>query len=121
MAPSLLLTGNRVEFVLGTPGGDTIPSTLAQIIQHLVDEHQSLADAVEAPRFHHGFVPDVARYEPLPSSWSGLLRTLQSRGHTLKPFWRRVGDANCILIDGTRAIGYADSREPGVAIAASAP
>jgi gamma-glutamyltranspeptidase len=85
-------------------------------VRHLVDGRASLAEAIEAPRFHHGFVPDVGRYEPPLAAFPELLRGLQSRGHKLKAFGRRIGDANCILMDGSRAVGYADSREPGIAI-----
>jgi gamma-glutamyltranspeptidase/glutathione hydrolase len=121
MAPTLLLDAGRVLAVLGTPGGDTIPSTLAQIIRHLVDERAPLDVAVEAPRWHHGFVPDRARYEPSPLVSRALLKELETRGHRLRPFPHRVGDANCIVLDGELARGYADSREPGLAVAAREP
>jgi gamma-glutamyltranspeptidase/glutathione hydrolase len=119
MAPSLLLAGGRTVAVLGTPGGDTIPSTLAQIIRHLVDEQLPLDRAVEASRWHHGFLPDEARYEPSAGKNLELLGELTSRGHRLRGFQRRMGDANCIVLDGARAYGYADTREPGLAVAAT--
>jgi gamma-glutamyltranspeptidase/glutathione hydrolase len=119
MAPSLLLSADRTVAVLGTPGGDTIPSTLAQIVRHLVDEGLALDRAVEAPRWHHGFTPDEARYEPSAGKDSELLRELARRGHHLRAFARRMGDANCIVFDAERAYGYADTREPGVAVAAT--
>ncbi|MFZ5894299.1 MAG: gamma-glutamyltransferase [Myxococcota bacterium] len=118
MAPSLLLTNDEVAAVLGTPGGDTIPSTLAQIVAHLVDERMSLEAAIEAPRWHQAFLPDEARYEPALASASWLAE-LRARGHRLRSARRRFGDANCIVLDGARAFGYADSREPGVAISGS--
>jgi gamma-glutamyltranspeptidase/glutathione hydrolase len=118
MAPSLLLSAGRTVAVLGTPGGDTIPSSLAQIIRHLVDAKWPLDRAIEAPRWHHGFDPDLARYEPSVSSQRQLLGALEARGHRLQAFRSKIGDANCIVFDGQRAYGYADSREPGVTAAA---
>jgi gamma-glutamyltranspeptidase/glutathione hydrolase len=115
MAPTLLLAGNDVVAVLGTPGGDTIPSTLAQIVSHLVDERMSLEAAIEAPRFHQSFLPDEARYEPALQA-SPWLDELVRRGHRLRALKRRFGDANCVVLSGENAFGYADSREPGAAI-----
>ena len=118
MAPTLVRAGPELRAILGTPGGDTIPSTLAQLVQHLVDEGEPLDRAIEAPRWHHGFFPDEARYEPSLASESALLADLRARGHALRSLGHRVGDANCIVLAGARAFAYADSREPGVAIAA---
>lgn len=115
MAPTLVLSAGEVRAVLGTPGGDTIPSTLGQIISHLVDERLSLQAAVEAPRWHQAFLPDQARYEPELRT-SPVLPELRRRGHKLRALGRRFGDANCVVLDHGKAYGYADSREPGVAI-----
>jgi len=119
MAPTLLLSAGRVAAVLGTPGGDTIPSTLTQLVRHLVDEGEPLDRAVDAERWHHGFFPDEARYEPSAAADPALLRALAGFGHRLRRSTRRMGDANCIVFDGQRAYGYADLREPGVAVAAT--
>ncbi|HET9957984.1 MAG TPA: gamma-glutamyltransferase [Polyangiaceae bacterium] len=117
MAPSLLLQGGETRAVLGTPGGDTIPSTLAQVIRNLVDYRLPLDQAVEEPRFHQRFLPDEARYEnrvPLPRS---VIKALEARGHRLRP-GRAMGDAHCIVLDGLDAYGHADSRESGIAVPA---
>lgn len=114
MAPTLLLSEGQVRAVLGTPGGDTIPSTLSQIVSHLVDERSSLQAAIEAPRWHQAFLPDEARYEPELKS-APILPELVRRGHRLRALRRRFGDANAIVLAGNVAYGYADSREPGTA------
>ncbi|MGC4092235.1 MAG: gamma-glutamyltransferase [Polyangiaceae bacterium] len=116
MAPTLLIAEGHFA-VLGTPGGDTIPSTLSQIVTHLVDEHMSLEDAIEAPRWHQSFLPDEARYEPALKS-TPWLAELAKLGHRPRALARRFGDANCIIVTSLIA-GYADSREPGVSIAAA--
>jgi gamma-glutamyltranspeptidase/glutathione hydrolase len=119
MAPTLVLRDGDPVLVLGTPGGDTIPSTIAQVLRHLVDHGMTIDQAVDAPRIHHCFMPDEFRYEsshPLPI---GVLEALRKLGHT--PSRKRIpmGDANVILIAGETAWGYADPREGGLALAAT--
>jgi gamma-glutamyltranspeptidase/glutathione hydrolase len=121
MAPTLVLEHGRARLVLGTPGGDTIPSTLSLLVTRLVDFHEPLDAAVDAPRVHHGFVPDAVRYEaarPLPS----LVRAaLEAKGHKLFRSFLAQGDASVIAVgEGAEgAFGYADPREgPGLALAA---
>ncbi len=121
MAPTLVLEQGAPRLVLGTPGGDTIPSTLSLLVTRLVDYHEPLDSAVDAPRLHHGFVPDSVRFEgarPLPPE---LRAGLEAKGHKLVRSSLAQGDASAILIDGATqtAFGYADPREgPGLALAA---
>jgi gamma-glutamyltranspeptidase / glutathione hydrolase len=113
MAPTLVLSGQRPVAVLGTPGGDTIPSTIAALVLNLVDRGMTLDDATDAPRIHHGWVPDDVRYETARPPPPAILAGLKKLGHRIRPSPPVQGDANCLLIDGTRAFGYADPREPG--------
>ena len=121
MAPTLVSENGRVVAVLGSPGGDTIPSTIVQVLRHLIDHGMSLDAAVEAPRIHHGFVPDELRLErarPLPAD---VLAVLKARGHTLHPRQASIGDANNIIVVAGVAYGHADSREGGLALGPKAP
>jgi gamma-glutamyltranspeptidase/glutathione hydrolase len=118
MAPTLVLNGGEPLLVLGTPGGDTIPSTIVQVMRHLVDHGESLSAAVDAPRVHHGFVPDEVRYEPRNAPPGAVLRELEKRGQHLKKGRSAIGDANEILIEHGVAFAYADPREFGSALAA---
>ncbi|HEX6765804.1 MAG TPA: gamma-glutamyltransferase [Polyangiaceae bacterium] len=113
MAPTLVLSGGKPVLVLGTPGGDTIPSTIAALVLNLVDRGMTLDDATDAPRLHHGFVPDDVRYETQRPPPPVVLAGLKKLGHRMRSSPPIQGDANCILIDGDRAFGYADPREPG--------
>jgi gamma-glutamyltranspeptidase/glutathione hydrolase len=118
MAPTLVLAGGEPVLVLGTPGGDTIPSTIVQVLRHLVDHGESLTAAVNAPRLHQSFVPDELRYEPRNAPPAGVLRELARLGHHLKKSRASIGDANEILLRGGVAWAYADPREVGLALAA---
>ena len=120
MAPTLVLLGERDFLVLGTPGGDTIPSTLAQLVLRLVDDRQSLAVAVRAPRIHEGFVPDeisMERTRPLPRP---LVAELEQRGHRVRASRAAIGDANVAAYFAGRAGGVHDEREGGEARALGA-
>jgi gamma-glutamyltranspeptidase/glutathione hydrolase len=121
MSPTLVLAGTEPALVLGTPGGDTIPNTVARVLRNLVDYGMTLDLAVDAPRIHHGFVPDEIRYEgghPPPAS---VLAELRRRGHALSSKTFSIGDANSIAVSDGTAYGYADPRGGGLAAAAHAP
>jgi gamma-glutamyltranspeptidase/glutathione hydrolase len=123
MAPTLVLEHGVPRLVLGTPGGDTIPSTLGLLVTRLLDFHEPLDVAVDAGRIHHGFVPDYVRFEagrPLPAA---VRAGLEAKGHKFFRSFLTQGDASVILLaeDGKTAFGYADPREgPGLALAAKA-
>jgi gamma-glutamyltranspeptidase/glutathione hydrolase len=107
--------------VLGSPGGDTIPSTVAQVLRNTVDHGMTIDRAVDAPRIHHGFVPDEVRYEGKRPPPRDVLRALEKLGHRMSDKRLPIGDANDILIEGGVAYGYADPREGGLALAARPP
>jgi gamma-glutamyltranspeptidase/glutathione hydrolase len=122
MAPTLVLAAGRTRLVLGTPGGDTIPSTLALITRRLLDHGMELDAAIDAPRLHHGFVPDSVRFEAARPLSKTLQKELTARGHRLRPLWSAQGDANCVLVADGTAYAYADPREAGgLALAARPP
>ena len=118
MAPTLVLEGETPVLLLGSPGGDTIPSTIVQVLRHVVDHGESLSAAVDAPRVHHGLLPDLVRYEPFNAPPAAVLRELTRRGHKLKQGRAAIGDANEILLQNGVAWAYADPREFGLALAA---
>jgi len=116
MTPAIVLQDGKPVALLGSPGGDTIPNTVAQVLRNLVDHGMSIDQAVEHGRVHHQLRPDRLRLEKLRPPPPAAIRALERRGHELL---RSVpqGDANCILLDpksGT-AWGVADSRQGGLA------
>jgi gamma-glutamyltranspeptidase / glutathione hydrolase len=117
MSPTLLLDGDGVAAALGTPGGDTIPNTVVQVLMNLVSYHLPLDVAVDAPRIHHGFVPDALRYERRTPPPRAILEALKRRGHQLIHPSAVIGDANNLVVVGGEFLGYADPREGGLAAA----
>lgn len=118
MAPTFVSDGDGVLLVLGTPGGDTIPSTIVQILRNVIDHGMPLDQAVAAPRLHQGFLPDRARFESKRPISPALISALKARGHRLSGSRAAIGDSNDLLIEGDLAYGVADPRGGGLAEAA---
>ncbi len=117
MSPTIVTQNGRLTMVLGSPGGDTIPNTVAQVFRNLVDWGMTIDEAVASGRVHHQFQPDKLRVEkqrPLPRE---VLAELTRRGHTIELSNLSQGDANDILVDPATgfAYGFADPREGGTA------
>jgi len=96
MSPTIVAKHGKLRAVVGSPGGPTIISTVAQIVMQLVDTERSLREAVRAPRVHHQWFPDQISHEPglAPEIVSGL-RGLGHGVGTDGP----IGHANCIEVD----------------------
>jgi gamma-glutamyltranspeptidase/glutathione hydrolase len=69
--------------VTGSPGGRTIINTTLETIVDVIDFGMNAQEAVDAPRFHHQWLPDQITYERQGFS-PDTLRELEKRGHTLK-------------------------------------
>jgi gamma-glutamyltranspeptidase/glutathione hydrolase len=63
MAPTILVRDGLPVFVVGSPGGRTIPGAVIQTIVNVVDFRMNVQEAVDAPRVHHQWLPDLLRYE----------------------------------------------------------
>ena len=63
MAPTIVLKDGKLFLVLGSPGGPRIITTVANILMGVVDYGMNIQEAVNAPRFHHQWLPDVVRVE----------------------------------------------------------
>jgi gamma-glutamyltranspeptidase/glutathione hydrolase len=121
MSPTIASHQGRVVAVLGSPGGDTIPSTVVQVLRNLVDHGMPLEDAIEAPRIHHGFWPDEVRMERLRPFPPEVIESLRALGHEVVLRPAPIGDANNITVVDGVAYGHADAREGGLAHGPSAP
>ncbi len=120
MSPTVLSRGGKPLVVIGSPGGDTIPNTVAQAIAHLVDHGMTVDRAVLAGRVHHQLLPDQIRIERSREPSKKAQDALKAKGHAIVNKPMPLGDVKAIVIDevdGT-AYGYADPREGGLALAA---
>ena len=64
MSPAIVLDKDQVRWVLGAPGGARIITTVAQVLSNMIDGDMTPAAAVDAPRWHHQWMPDTVGLEP---------------------------------------------------------
>jgi gamma-glutamyltranspeptidase / glutathione hydrolase len=115
MTPTIVLKGGQLFLVVGSPGGPTIITTVANVLMGVIDYGLDMQAAVNAPRFHNQWLPDSIMVEDRISP--DTVHLLESKGQKIEVhhFW---GDAECIEIDpktGGR-LGASDGRNNGKAL-----
>ena len=118
MTPTIVLKDGKLFLVLGSPGGPRIITIVANILIGVVDFSLNIQEAVNAPRFHHQWLPDEIVVEDGLSP--ATMNVLGSKGHKVRidhpqGDW---GDGECIMIDpktGER-LGASDKRNNGKAV-----
>jgi len=80
MSPTIVARDGRPVLVLGSPGGPRIITSVVQTILNVVDHGMTVQEAVDAPRIHHQWLPDVIYAEPFALS-PDTVRLLAARGH----------------------------------------
>jgi gamma-glutamyltranspeptidase/glutathione hydrolase len=115
MTPTIVLKDGKLFMVLGSPGGPTIITTVANILMGVVDYGLDIQEAVNAPRFHNQWLPDELDVEKQISP--DTVKLLSAKGYKVevKESW---GDGECIEIDpvsGER-LGASDGRNNGKAV-----
>src|SRR5256885_1319515 len=83
MTPTILAKDGALFMVTGSPGGRTIINTVLETIIDVVDFGMNAQDAVDAPRFHHQWLPDKISFERYGFS-PDTAAELERRGHTLQ-------------------------------------
>jgi len=63
MTPTIVEQNGQLSMILGSPGGSTIITSVLQTILNVYDFKKNIQAAVEAPRFHHQWLPDSIKYE----------------------------------------------------------
>ena len=115
MTPTIVTQNGKLALVLGSPGGPTIITTVANALMAVVDYGMNIQQAVDAPRYHNQWMPDQTMVEAaFPDD---QVAALDKMGHHIKRR-RQWGDAECIAINpltGER-MGASDPRNNGKAI-----
>lgn len=110
MTPTIIVKDGKAVFALGAAGGPRIITATTQVLLNLIDRKQSPAAAVQAPRLHHQWLPDVLDLEPRLNR--DLRDPLTALGHKTQ---ERSGNAVTQAVsrgpDGLRA--GSDSRKGG--------
>lgn len=111
MSPAIVAKDGELVAVVGSPGGRTIINTVMEVILNVIDFGMDIKHAVDAPRFHHQWLPNSISVERdgLPAA---TVSALQALGHVVR-FGGSQGTAHSIMVDpktGMR-IGAADRRD----------
>jgi len=115
MTPTILLKDGKPFLIIGSPGGSTIITTVLQVILNVVDFGMDIQQAIDAPRFHHQWLPDQIDYERFGFP-ADVIDNLKTRGQKIGEI-RSLGRAEGIIADYSKNIFYGatDSRANGMA------
>jgi len=123
MTPTIVVRDGKPFLVLGSPGSSKIITTVANVLMGVVDYGMNIQEAVNAPRFHNQWLPDVLNVEKWfsPDTVSALEKmgyTVQiglHDGDAVSPYW---SDAECIAVDAKTGdrLGASDGRNGGKAL-----
>jgi gamma-glutamyltranspeptidase / glutathione hydrolase len=115
MTPTILARDGKLFLVVGAPGGAHIVTAVLEVILNVVDFGMNAQQAVDAPRFHHQWMPDRLSLERGFSP--DTIALLQARGHRIDVAGSESVDAvvEAIVNQGGWLQGAADGRRPGKA------
>jgi gamma-glutamyltranspeptidase/glutathione hydrolase len=97
MTPTIVLENGKLRYVLGSPGGARIISTVANIFLAAAEGGLNIQQAVDAPRFHHQYLPDKLYLEPGFSQET--LSGLRAMGYELDIKDGHWSNGECIAVD----------------------
>jgi gamma-glutamyltranspeptidase/glutathione hydrolase len=83
MTPTVVAKDGKVMMVTGSPGSRTIINTVLLTILNVVDFGMNAQESVDAPRFHHQWLPDRITFEPRALS-PDTIALLRAKGHELR-------------------------------------
>ena len=98
MTPTIILKDGKLYMILGTPGGSTIITSVLQTILNVHEFGMDIQSAINAPRFHHQWLPEKIEFE------NGVfdelsMKKLQDKGYDVKQEYNRIiGRVDAILV-----------------------
>jgi gamma-glutamyltranspeptidase / glutathione hydrolase len=123
MTPTIVVRDGKTVLVLGSPGSSKIITTVANVLMGVVDFGMNIQEAVNAPRFHNQWMPDVVNVEQWFSP--DTLNLLRKMGYNIEVGLHYGGDvdlywsdAECIAVDAKTGdrLGASDGRGSGKAV-----
>jgi gamma-glutamyltranspeptidase/glutathione hydrolase len=123
MTPTIVVRDGKPFLILGSPGSSKIITTVANVLMGVVDYGMNIQEAVNAPRFHNQWLPDVLNVEKWfsPDTVSALdkmgynVQIGLHDGGLVSSYW---SDAECIAVDAKTGerLGASDGRNGGKAV-----
>lgn len=110
MSPTIVFKDGKPFLVTGSPGGSRIITTVLQVVMNVIDHGMNVAEATEAVRVHHQWLPDELRVERGLSA--DTIRLLQARGHKVE-IRQAMGSTQSILLTKQGFEGASDLRQAG--------
>jgi len=116
MTPTFVIGPHRT-FIVGTPGGSRIISMVLLASVGFMLNETPPENWVNAPRYHHQFLPDFVQYEKDAFS-SEMSSDLKKRGHVLKQMNRQYGNMQAVLWNRDSGVltGMTDARGEGAVV-----
>jgi gamma-glutamyltranspeptidase/glutathione hydrolase len=113
--PTIVARDGKVVLVTGSPGSRTIINTVLCVVINVIDFDMPIREAVDAPRLHHAWFPDEAKFEGT-GQYRDAVEALRKMGHSI--YSGSQGDAHSIYVDPKTGIyrGAADQRIDGKAL-----
>lgn len=115
MSPTIVMKDGKVFLVTGSPGGSRIITTTLQVIMNVIDHGMNIAEATQAPRIHHQWLPDELRVEQGISADTKAI--LRAKGHDIV-VKRTMGAVQSIMVDPETGLllGATDLRRTGSSV-----
>jgi gamma-glutamyltranspeptidase/glutathione hydrolase len=109
MSPTIVLKDKKPFLVTGSPGGRTIINTVLQVIVNVIDFKMDVQAAVDEPRIHHQWLPDVISLERRLEPVGPLLNAMGDQTRLVST----QGDSHSILINQDKKFVGVDHRTRG--------
>lgn len=111
MSPTIIFKQDKLHLVTGSPGGSRIITTTVQVIMNVIDHGMNIAEATNAARIHHQWLPDELRIEKGLSQ--DTIEELVEKGHKVK-IKNVMGSTQSIMVsEQGHKLGASDPRRSG--------
>jgi len=113
LSPVIVLRGGKPLLAIGTSGGATIPTTIAQVLLDLLVFKRTPSEAIAAPRYSQQAVPEEIAYEQTRAP-QPVIDALLAMGHGVRAR-DAIGDVQAIWMSGGKLQAISDARHGGAA------